>query len=83
MPLIVQINVQDAVLYLRHDPVPVLQVAGTDRYRFLATLAEIKIDAAANPDRMKIAYRTLLRIGIIDNFWILSKRQHPGQHRYS
>ena len=51
------------------DPVPELRIIGADRYRFLITLGKIKLDAAANPDRVKIAHRTLLRIGIVDNFW--------------
>jgi len=76
-------NVQDAIFHLRHDPIPDLRIIGANRHRFLTALGEIKLDAAANPDRVKIADRTLLRIGIIDNFRILTKRQHPGQHTNS
>jgi len=68
MPLIVQMNFQNATFYLRHDPVPNLGITGADRYRLLTTLAEIKLNAAANPDRVKITDRTLLCIGIIDDF---------------
>ena len=63
---------------LPSDPVPDSGFTGTDRYRFLTALAKIKLDAAADPDRVKIAHRTLLRIGIVDNFWNLGKRRTPA-----
>jgi hypothetical protein len=74
---------QDTILHLRHDPVPVLPVARTDRHRFLPSLAKIKIDASANLYSVKIPDRPLLRIRIADNRWILRKTQYPGQNEYN
>ena len=80
-PVILQINVQDTVCYFRPEPIPQFRVICTDRHRFLIALGKKKLDAAADPDPMKIADRTLLRIGVIDYFRILSKDHQPGQHR--
>lgn len=78
-PLVFQINVQHPVLYLRHHSVANFRIVGTDRHRFLTTLAQKEFYAAADLDPMEIPDRTLLRIGIIDNFRILRQDNHPGQ----